>query len=287
MISDAKEKKMFEILENFSDYIDNISGAAANTRLSYIRDIRQMMEWMTDHGIMSLQEIGTEDLERYTKDLKDKGKSPATISRSIASMHRFFEFAMKEGRIFHDPSESLKAPKVIKKAPEVLNETEIKKLLEVPDTDKSKGLRDKAMLEMLVCTGLRVSELISLRLADVDLRKKTVSVTGTNGRTVPLDRRVVKTVSAYLDKSRPEMAAGEVDDTLFVSCNGEKMTRQGFWKLLRKYGREAGLSMELTPHTLRHSFAVNALRRGEDVHEVQSILGHRDISSVNEYSSLV
>ena len=219
----------------------------------------------------------------YVKYLEDSDRSPATISRFIASARAFFEFCRKNGMISFDPSEALKAPKVIKKKPSVLTETETVRLLSMPDDD-IKGIRDKAMLELLCDTGLRVSELLNLSVSDIDTAKRTLKVSGSRTRNITYDKRISRYIQDYLDKGRKKLIGDGVDEgCLFLNISGESMSRQGFWKLIKKYGKEAGIETELTPHVLRHSFAAHALRSGKDLKKVQSILGHSDISTTSSY----
>ena len=238
----------------------------------------------------TIAEIDADLLSGYMDHLKEAGKSAATISRSLASMKLFFGYVLDKGYIPIDPTAELRAPKVIKKAPKVAGDSDVEKLLAAPDTSSFKGIRDKAMLELLISTGLRVSELISLGRSDIDLKKRFVKAApGTQReRKIPLSRATVKYLSDYDKIARNQMLGeNKEEEVFFVSCQGEKMTRQGFWKLLKKYGRDAGIETELNPHMLRHSFAVYALRNGTDIHEVQTILGHSDITSTNEYTGLL
>ena len=277
---------MERFLQEFENYIGEELGKSANTRVSYVRDLRLLFTWLKEKGIDRLEGIGKSDLQAYIDHLSSMHRSNATISRCVASIRQFFVFAKSKGYIFEDPSASLKAPKVIRKAPKIADDSDLEKLLKAPDLSTLKGIRDKAMLELMMSTGLRVSELISLRTGDVDLKKRNIHVLGAQGkeRIVAYPKEVAAYMNDYSLITRGQMIGSRPDDgAFFVSCQGEKMTRQGFWKLLKAYGKSAKLKEEITPYTLRHSFAVYALKRGDDLKKLQNTLGHRAIYSTNEY----
>ncbi|MBR2532786.1 MAG: tyrosine-type recombinase/integrase [Lachnospiraceae bacterium] len=281
---------MEELLRQFDSYIDKELGKSPNTRISYVRDLRLMFSWLSKKGISSIEEIGLEELQAYIRHLGSKHRSNATISRCVASIRQFFAFALASKYVFNDPSVQLKAPKVIRKAPKIAEDSDIERLLKQPETTSLKGMRDRAMLEMMLSTGMRVSELIGLRTEDVDLKKRAVRVKGSGGRerTVTYRKDISGIIQDYYLITRPQLIVDKPDDgTFFVSCQGEKMTRQGFWKILKGYGKKAQLKEEITPYTLRHSYAVYALKNGEDIHKVQSALGHSAIYFTNEYTSLI
>ncbi len=281
---------MEKLLNEFDIYIDKELGKSLNTRLSYMRDLRQAAGWLKEQGTGHISQIGRSELEGYINHLKEENRSASTVSRNIASLKLFFTFAYQKGYIFNNPAEGLKAPKVIRKAPKVVDDDDISKLLGAPDVSTLRGIRDKAMLDLLMSTGMRVSELIGLHRSDINFRKKTVRITGSGDRerSVPVDRDTIRSLTDYDLIARSQMISSKNDDDIFfVSCQGEQMTRQGFWKNLRKYGKEAGLEQEVTPHMLRHSFAVYALKKGADIHVLQNIMGHSDIASTNEYNALL
>lgn len=275
---------MEDQIKNFISYLKDEMKKSDNTCQSYYRDLKQMADRVLFvHKISGAAEVTSDVLLEYVKYLEDSDRSPATISRFIASARAFFEFCRKNGMISFDPSEALKAPKVIKKKPSVLTETETVRLLSMPDDD-IKGIRDKAMLELLCDTGLRVSELLNLSVSDIDTAKRTLKVPGSRTRNITYDKRISRYIQDYLDKGRKKLIGDGVDEgCLFLNISGESMSRQGFWKLIKKYGKEAGIETELTPHVLRHSFAAHALRSGKDLKKVQSILGHSDISTTSSY----
>ena len=279
---------MYKQLDEFITYLSSEAGKSDNTCQSYRRDIRQFLDWLySRYPIQNLNDIASEHIEAYAKLLQDSDRSPATVSRLIASLKAFFSYGQRSGWMSHDPGSVMKPPKVIKKAPKILTDTEILRLLSQPETDSAKGIRDKAMLELLCDTGLRVSELIGLQLNDIDIHKRRLSVGGSRRRSVIFDRKIVKYLENYIDYARNELIAGKEDtDSLFVNVSGEEMSRQGFWKIIKKYGDTAGIGKELTPHTLRHSFAAHALRSGRNIREVQKVLGHSDISTTSGYAGL-
>lgn len=276
---------MPEILEKFIRYIE-AAGVSENTRQAYQRDIRQLIIWLEARDIQDPGSVSGADLQSYAEMMEKEGKSAATISRNIASIKKFFAFAYANGYVFSNPAEGLHGPKVIRKTPSVLSQSEIKKLLSVPDTATRKGIRDKAILIMLTETGICVSEIISLKCADADLGMRTVYA-GEERRPIVISRHASAVLRDYL-KVRSEFLTDPSadDDTFFLSYAGGQMTRQGLWKIIRSCGRSAGIR-EITPQILRHSFAVSALKSGKDVTSLQKLLGHRSRSGSLEYQNLV
>ena len=276
---------MPEILVQFIEYMEQ-SGVSGNTRQAYQRDIRGLLGWLEEREIRELSSVTPADLQMYTELLEKDGKSAATISRNIASIKKFFAFAYRNGAVFADPSAELHGPKVIRKAPSVLNQTEVRKLLGVPDTATRKGLRDKAILEVMVGTGMCVSEIVSLQNGDVDIPGRVVYA-GEERRPITISRTAAASLKDYLkvrDSFIPDPSA--MQEAFFLSCAGAQMTRQGLWKIIRSCGSKAGIRT-ITPQTLRHSFAVSALRGGKDISSLQKMLGHRSRSGSLEYQSLV
>lgn len=270
-------------LEAFVRYLGEQQNRSINTQLSYERDVRQLLSWLSEQQILRPEEVSPQDLRGYVDYLEDCGRTTATISRSVASIRAFFLYLREQDLLVRDPAEGLQAPKVLRKAPTVLTQGEIQRLLAQPDERTPKGLRDKAMLELLCDTGLRVSELISLRCEEVDLEHRMLVVQAVRQRLVPYSRRSAKLLIRYEREARPKLLAGGGHSLFFVNCSGEGMTRQGFWKLLKKYGREAGIDKAITPHVMRHSFAVRALCGGEDVHRLQQLMGHKDMAAMHGY----
>lgn len=289
MNAEANKQKVRDMqiqLEAFVRYLGEQQNRSKNTQLSYERDIRQLLGWLAERRILHAEEVSPQDLRAYVSHLTASGRGAATISRCVASTRAFFQYLLQQDVLVRDPSEALRAPKVLRKAPIVLTQAEIQRLLAQPDERTPKGLRDKAMLELLCDTGLRVSELIGLSCSEVDLPHRMLVVQAARQRLVPYSRRIAALLSRYEREARPELTAGVEQNWFFVNCTGEGMTRQGFWKLLKKYGKEAGIEKAITPHVMRHSFAVRALAGGEDVHKLQQLMGHRDMSAMHGYMLL-
>ena len=268
---------------SYISFIAEKQGKSLNTQLSYRRDLCQLLAWLSNCGITTAAAVGPSELRAYIAFLQESGKSAATVSRSVASVKAFFGHLEASGQLAFDPSAELKAPRVEKKAPALVGEREIQKLLKQPDEHTLKGIRDKAMLELLCDTGLRVSELIGLQCPEVDLKRRVVVVNSSKCRVVPYSKRISKYLSRYEREARKPLLDGHEETTYFVNCAGEAMTRQGFWKLLKKYGEAAGIESEITPHAMRHSFAVRALKSGEDYRHLQEIMGHSDAAAMHAY----
>ena len=255
-----------------------------NTSVSYERDLRKMNQYFADQGIEKADQITITGLNSYILFLEKQGRKPATISRNIASLKAFFQYLLKVGRIKQNIAEELKAPRVEKKAPAILTEDETLRLLAQAKGDSPKSLRDRAMMELLYATGIRVSELISLKISDVNLQMEYINCKdGARERIIPFGSVAAQALEMYLHKGRQALLSGEDGDFLFTNCSGQAMSRQGFWKLIKAYGKKAGITGELTPHTLRHSFAVHLVSNGADLHSVQEMLGHADISTTQMY----
>ncbi len=276
---------MHNRLDEFISYIEE-KGTAENTRQAYRRDLKALLTWLEERGITELSEVGEAELLEYAEEMEASGKSASTVSRNIASLRKFFAYTESMGYTYSDPSSALRAPKVIRKAPDVLSEKDIKRLLNAPDVTTDKGIRDKAILELMVATGLCVSEIIDIRTEDVDLASRVILV-GADKRRIMISRKIIDYLKDYSKVRRQFVAAKEVDDgCYFVSCAGDRLTRQGFWKIIRTCGNSVGIN-GLTPKMLRHSFAVGMLRRGKDVLTLQKMLGHRSKAGSLEYQSFV
>ena len=276
-------KGMNDKVNEFIQYIDEL-GVSVNTKEAYERDIRQLLRELEAEGIRELSEINPAELMQYIDGMNKKGRSTATISRTIASVRRFFEFTQKKGYTFSDPSEWLKAPKVIRKTPSVLSDKDMKRLISSIDTGSAKGMRDKALLELIMSTGIGVSELIELRKECINLEAQVITINGKQ-RKLSLGKRVTDTLRNY-SAARDELLNGNADKGVyFVSCAGEKMSRQGLWKIIRLCGNNAGIA-NITPQMLRHSSAVSAMRHGKDANAVQHMLGHSTKTGVLEYKNL-
>lgn len=278
---------MERVVEEFIDYLHNTKKTSANTEVSYRRDLKKVVEYFQKRGVSDVTEITALDLEGYMMEMELRRFATSTISRSVASIHAMFQYLLRAGRIQSDPSENLKSPKVEKKIPEILSVEDVDKLLNQPRFETAKGKRDKAMLELLYATGMRVSELISLKLTDINLQYGYVSCNSEDReRVIPIGNVSKLALKRYIDEARGNFVKNEAESILFTNCSGGAMSRQGFWKMLKGYADDAGIKQDITPHTLRHSFAVHMLQNGADVKSVQEMLGHSDISTTQVYLSM-
>lgn len=275
-------------LSRFQDYLKNERNSSDNTIASYMRDMRQLSEFLDAHDLPNLLDAGEKELNIYLDFLRRSGKSPATVTRHIATMKRFYQYFFAAGEVIQNPAASLVGEKTEKKLPQILTSKEVELLLEQPECTDAKGYRDRAMLELLYATGIRVTELISLNVSDVSLavgvircRKKDKE------RVIPLYPKAVKALAEYMEFIRPQMIATPDEQSLFVNVNGERMTRQGFWKIVKTYQAKAHIEKDITPHTLRHSFAAHLLENGADLRSIQEMLGHSDLSSTQIYAHIV
>ena len=277
---------MQETIQSFTDYLQTEKKASKNTEVSYQRDLRKLAVFLKEHGIEKPEQMNATVLNSYLLYLEREHFSPATISRSIAAIHMFCQYACQEGKMVSDPSKALQPPRVERKMPEILSIAEVDLLLCQPKTDTPKGIRDKAMLEMLYATGIRVSELIHLKTQDVNLMMGYITCRDEKERIVPFGGLAKKALEQYLGSARAALMHGREDDVLFVNCSGGPMSRQGFWKILKSYAKSAGITADITPHTLRHSFATHLLQNGADLKSVQEMMGHADISTTQMYLHL-
>ncbi|MCR5311171.1 MAG: site-specific tyrosine recombinase XerD, partial [Lachnospiraceae bacterium] len=274
-------------INEFISYLHNVKKMSLNTEMSYKRDLAKLNAYMAERGISDVSKLSPENLSDYIAFLKENNFSAATVSRNIACLKSFSHFLFKEGKIASDVSAGLKAPKVEKKIPEILTTKEVVMLLEQPNGDTPKDIRDKAMLELLYATGIRVSELISLKLDDVNIQMSYIVCRDANKeRVIPFGHEAKRALSAYLDGVRDAMLENGKEDVLFVNCSGLPMSRQGFWKLIKYYAKKAGIDADITPHTLRHSFAAHLVENGADLKAVQEMLGHSDISTTQIYANM-
>ena len=279
--------KIDEQILEFIKYLHNVKKASENTQLSYKRDLRKMSDYLQAHGVTDGSEVTEITLSSYILDLENKNFTAATVSRNIASMKAFFHYFVKEGQFTQNPAENLKAPKIEKKLPSILSTAEVIRLLEQPSGDAPKDYRDKAMLELLYATGMRVTELISLRTTDVNLAMGYVEChDASKDRIIPFGNEAKTALLNYLAHSRDVMVDNKEETALFVNCSGVPMSRQGFWKLIKYYAKKAGIEADITPHTLRHSFAAHLMENGADLRSVQEMLGHSDISTTQIYANI-
>ena len=261
--------------------------ASANTLSSYLRDVRQFASWLESEGI-ALPQATQNDIKQYAKFLNKKGKSDATIVRSVASLKSFYSYMLATHNIPSNPAKGFTPQKLERKLPEILTGKEVDQFLDQPDVSDEKGCRDKAMLELLYATGIRVTELISLDIHDINLSLGFIRCTGKGKeRIVPLYKAAIRALSSYINDVRPQLLDEPLQTALFVNMNGERMSRQGFWKIVKFYQEKAGIAKDITPHTLRHSFAAHLLENGADLKSIQEMLGHADISSTQIYTQIV
>ena len=271
-------------IDHFIIYLREIKKTSKNTEVSYHRDLMQLAAFLGQQGIMEVDKVTKTSLNSYILFLEKEGRATTTISRSLASMKAFFHYEYGEGRIHKDPAELIKAPKVEKKAPTILTVDEVNCLLSQPDGNSPKELRDRAMLELLYATGIRVSELIHLKKADVNLTIGYITCRDEHKeRMIPFGKVAKLALSAYMERGREALLKDQNSQWLFTNCNGGPMSRQGFWKIIKFYGEKAGIQADITPHTLRHSFAAHLLRNGADIHAVQAMLGHSDMATTQMY----
>lgn len=275
-------------LDIFESYLRDEKNASSNTLSSYMRDIRQLAEYLDTNLDTELTSATEADLEEYVQYLRDSGKSVATVSRSIASIKNLYSYLGIHQIIKQSPATRLTTEKNVQKLPQILTSQEIDLLLEQPKCIDAKGYRDKAMLELLYATGMRVTELIDLNVEDVNLSAGVVRCHSRNKeRFIPIYPAAAKALDEYIRLVRPQMLADPDEDTLFVNIGGERMSRQGFWKIIKHYQKKANIEKDITPHTLRHSFAAHLLENGADIHDIQEMLGHADVSSTQVYSQLI
>ena len=273
-------------IDNFRNYLVNERRASANTVSSYIRDITQFANHLSEAGRSDFSGVAEGDVREYLSKLESCGRSPATISRSIASIKMFFSRMAEDGNCDDNPAADISPAVAEKKPPQLLVGEEVERLLGQPDTADPKGFRDKAMLETLYATGLRVSELVALDTADVNLETGLITCRNGKERLIPIYAEAAKAIGSYLDSARECMASPD-ETALFVNKNGGRMSRQGFWKVLKTYAEKAQISADITPQMLRHSFAAHLLENGADLHSLQEMLGHADISSTQVYARAV
>lgn len=278
---------MEQAIEQFITYLHNVKKTSVNTELSYRRDLKKLLFFLHSKGLTDLVDIKKEDLEEYVASMKEQHFATATVSRNIASMKAFFHFLCQEKLIEKDISESLKAPKIEKKMPEILTTEEVVRLLEQPSGDSPKEVRDKAMLELLYATGIRVTELITLKISEVNLPMSFIVCRDAHKeRAIPFGMAAKNALIKYLTEAREQMVEDKSSDILFANCSGSPMSRQGFWKLIKYYSKKAGITADITPHTLRHSFAAHLVENGADLRSVQEMLGHSDISTTQIYANM-
>jgi len=278
---------MKQTIEAFILYLRNVKKTSENTAMSYQRDLQKWSNYMDSLGVNDVRMVSEEHLQCYLDFLDAKQFKAATVSRNIASIKAFYHYMIKEKLVDKDISECLRAPKVEKKLPEIMTIKDTFSLLEQPSGDSPKEVRDKAMLELLYATGIRVTELITLKTSDLNMQMGyLVCRDGKKERMIPFGNKAKKAVFRYIDSARDALLIGSDTNVLFVNCSGQPMSRQGFWKLIKFYAKKAGITTDITPHTLRHSFAAHLVENGADLKSVQEMLGHSDISTTQIYATL-
>lgn len=267
----------------FLEFLENDKKLSTNTLQSYERDILQYEDYINKNGLNFLK-IDSDDLNTYFGYLKELNKKTSTISRNLATIRSFYQFLIRTKKMKKDPTMGVQSPKVEKKIPSILTSKEVELLLDQPKDVDLKGIRDKAMLEFAYATGMRVTEIISLDVTDVNADESyVVCKTGFKKRNIPLGSLSLKALVEYIEKARPILIKDESTKALFVNVNGKRLTRQGFWKIVKFYKEQAHITKDITPHVLRHSFATHLLQNGADLKSIQTMLGHSDISSTQVY----
>ena len=279
---------MLDLIGAYENYLTKVRQASANTIASYMRDIRQFADWLRQSEELDVVDAEQVNISRYLTHLEEEGRSGATVSRCLASLKNFYGYVVSSGFLEATPVMDIKVDRGEKKLPQILTGREIELLLAQPTCVDAKGYRDKAMLEVMYATGMRVTELISLDIDAVNLELGVIKCAGAKKtRSIPLYPAALRALTVYINNVRSGMLAYPEEKALFVNVNGLRMSRQGFWKILKHYQETAHIDKELTPHTLRHSFAVHLLENGADLGSLQELMGHSDISSTQLYTQMV
>ena len=267
----------------FLEFLKQDKKLSDNTLQSYKRDIEQYEKYLNSNKL-NYAKITEEDIKDYMEYLKEENKKKSTISRNLATIRSFYQFSIRTKKIKKDPTKNIESPKIDKRVPSILTSEEVELLLEQPKDVDLKGTRDKAMLEFAYATGMRVTEIISLNIEDINLEEGYVICRNKNkSRNIPLGSMSLKAMKEYIDEARAYLIKDENEEALFVNVNGTRLTRQGFWKIVKYYKEQAHITKDITPHVLRHSFATHLLQNGADLKSIQTMLGHSDISSTQIY----
>lgn len=274
------------LVENFLDFLQKDKKLSDNTLQSYNRDIKLYGNYLENNNLDMLK-TNEDSIKTYLDSLKDNGKAVSTVSRNLASLRSFYQYLYKTKCVTEDPTVNLESPKIERKPPKILSAEQVELLLEQPKCVDLKGYRDKAMLELVYATGIRVTELISLNIEDINLDDGYIKCSNrTKQRVIPIGNLAINALKDYIDKSREVLLKSDEDVALFVNMNGQRLTRQGFWKIIKQYKAQANIDVDITPHTLRHSFAVHLLENGAELRAIQEMLGHSDISSTQVYAQI-
>lgn len=275
-------------VKEYTSFMTDIRHKSLNTVESYKRDVTQYISYLDGTGVTDISSTTKTTVLSYLLYLQKEGRASSTVSRTLASLRSYYLFMMQNGVVKSNPTSNLEAPHVEKKIPKILSGEEVELLLEQPKNCDNKGIRDKAMLELLYATGIRVSELINLDVSDVNVPMSFVRCKGgKKERIIPMGHQAKDTLENYINNVRKYMVKDENETALFVNCSGARLSRQGFWKLIKYYQHIAGIETDITPHTLRHSFAAHLLENGADLHSIQEMMGHADISSTQVYSRMM
>ncbi|MEG1148413.1 MAG: site-specific tyrosine recombinase [Niameybacter sp.] len=278
---------MYDELTLFLVYLNEVKHASKNTIQSYERDLKYFFKFLSENGVEQISAISSEWIGVYLEHMKGLNKSSSTMSRTLASIRAFFFYLIKEGKAYENPAIVIEMPKIEKKVPKILSENDISVLLNEPHTTDVKGIRDKAMLELLYATGIRVTELITLKVTDTNLNQGYIICRDQNKeRCIPIGKPAITALRHYLSDVRYAMIRDQQEEALFVNCNGLPLTRQGFWKILKTYAKNAHIEADITPHMLRHSFAAHLIQHGANLKSVQQMLGHSDISTTQVYTHI-
>lgn len=277
-----------EHFDFYMTYLLEEKHTSANTLQAYRRDIVKFLDFVSANGIESFEAATDADINDFKNHLIDSGLSTSSICRTLSAVRTMYKYLMSQNIATHNPAKDVHNDHLEKKEPMVLTSKEIEALLAAPDTSTIKGMRDKAMLELLYATGMKVSELVSLNVDDLNLSIPLIRVSaGEKERFIPLYRVATKALGDYLEKARKLMILSVDEPALFVNLSGERLTRQGFWKILKECAKKAGIKSDITPHTIRHSFAAHLLENGADIREIQEILGHSDLASTQRYAQFL
>lgn len=271
-------------INDFEKFLIREKHASDNTVNAYMKDLEHFEDFVMSRGIARITDVSNSDIVAYLMELKKQGRSKSTVNRRLTSIRTFYKFLLREGRVKDNPAEDIKSPRIEKKDIEFLSIDEVNKLMTLPD-ESIKGIRDRAILELMYATGIRASELIDMKLDDLNMRMGFVKCTGehSKARIIPIGRPARHALEDYVYDARPVLLKKSTSEKLFVNYAGESMTRQGLWKILKEYGEEAGLKIRLTPQVLRNSFAVHMLQNGADIKSIQELMGHEDIAATQAY----
>jgi len=275
------------LVQKFVNFLERDKRLSLNTLQSYRRDVEQYLTYLRGINLQNIANSNKTTVIAYLLYLQKMGRATSTISRNLASIRSFYQYLAKNRIIDNDPTSDLESPKVEKKIPEILSTEEVELLLDQPQCVDLKGYRDKAMLELLYATGIRVTELIQLNIQDINLEMSYINCNkSSRERVIPIGSIALAAVKEYMEKARPMLIQRNDEEALFVNINGGRLTRQGFWKIIKQYKNQAKINKDITPHTLRHSFAAHLLENGADLRSIQEMLGHSDISSTQIYAQI-